>query len=378
MRLKTDWVLFLTVVLMVSFGIVMVYSASSIVAPVQYKVSSYYYVLRQIGAAVVAFAVMLLLARRDYRRLLKPRIVFFAVAVVLVLTLLAYLLDPEKHRWLPLGLLKFQPSELVKPVLAVFLAFLIAMRGKAINNWHTLLPAAVVVGALTAAVGVADLGTAIVMALMAAIVFFVAGLDRRYFFLAGVLGTVALTAAIVYKPYRLWRIVEFYDPQMKVLAAVDRDHSIRERLNLMATNRDTGYQGEQSEIAIGSGGMFGLGLMQSRQKQMFIPEVHNDFILAVIGEELGLWGCSAVLAGYLIILWRGLRLFWVAPDDFGKYIALGITSYLIIQALMNVTVALNMVPTKGITLPMISYGGSSLVTTLAALGLLMSISERTG
>ncbi len=378
MRLKTDWILFLTVVLMVAFGIVMVYSASSIVAPVQYKVSSYHYVVRQMMAAVVAFLAMMYMARRDYRRLLDPRYVFTAVGAVLLLTLLAYALDHEKHRWLSLGFVSLQPSELAKPVLAVFLAYLVAMRGKAINNWHTLLPAAVVVGAMTVSVGLADLGTAVVMAVMAVVVLYVAGLERRNFVAAVVLGLVVVTMGIIYKPYRLWRVVEFLDPQMKVLAAIDKDHSIRDRLSVETKSRDTGYQGEQSEIAIGSGGMFGVGLMQSRQKQMYVPEVHTDFILAVIGEELGLWGCTAVLAGYLIIMWRGLRLFWNAPDEFGKYIALGIVSFLVIQALLNITVALNMVPTKGITLPMLSYGGSSLVATLASLGLLMSISERAG
>jgi cell division protein FtsW len=141
--------------------------------------------------------------------------------------------------------------------------------------------------------------------------------------------------------------------------------------------RDTAYQARQSKIAVGAGGVLGVGLMQGKQKLLYLPEAHTDFIYAVVGEELGLWGCTAILAGFFVILWRGLRLFWVA-DDFGRFMAVGIVASLMIQALINMSVVLDMGPTKGIPLPMISYGGSSLLSTLTSLGMLLSISEHAG
>ncbi len=155
----------------------------------------------------------------------------------------------------------------------------------------------------------------------------------------------------------------------------DKTGRVKKYMTEAATIRDAGYQARQSKIAIGSGGVTGLGLMQGRQKIMYLPEAHTDFIYAVIGEELGLFGCTAVLAGFLIILWRGLQLCWLAPDDFGRYLALGITSSIVVQALINISVVLDMGPTKGIPLPMISAGGSSLLSTLMCLGILLSVSE---
>jgi cell division protein FtsW len=142
--------------------------------------------------------------------------------------------------------------------------------------------------------------------------------------------------------------------------------------------RDPSYQPKQSRIAVGSGGIFGLGLMQGKQKLLYLPEAHTDYIYAVVGEELGLWGSTGVLAGFFVILWRGIRLFWLAPDPFGKYLALGVTVSIVVQALINISVVLDIGPTKGIPLPMVSYGGSSLLATLISLGLLLSVSEHSG
>jgi cell division protein FtsW len=150
---------------------------------------------------------------------------------------------------------------------------------------------------------------------------------------------------------------------------------VRSYIGNSNTTRDPGYQIRQAKIAIGSGGALGLGLMQSRQKLLFLPEAHNDTIYAVIGEELGLWGASAVLAGYFVIFWRGFRLFWMAREDFGRFLALGISISLLVQALINISVVLGMGPAKGIPLPLISYGGSSLLSTLISLGILLSVSE---
>jgi cell division protein FtsW len=153
---------------------------------------------------------------------------------------------------------------------------------------------------------------------------------------------------------------------------------VKDYINSGTSNRDAVYQVKQSKIAVGSGGFFGLGLMEGQQKMHYLPEAHTDFIYAVVGEELGLWGTSAVIAGFLVLLYRGLRLFYSAPDDFGRYLALAITVSIVLQAFVNISVVLDMAPTKGIPLPLISYGGSSMLGTLLMLGMLMSVSEHSG
>jgi cell division protein FtsW len=186
---------------------------------------------------------------------------------------------------------------------------------------------------------------------------------------------VILIAGILTKPYRLSRVVQYADPKFEFIDKVDKAGWVRSYIGNSNTTRDPGYQIRQAKIAIGSGGALGLGLMQSRQKLLFLPEAHNDTIYAVIGEELGLWGASAVLAGYFVIFWRGFRLFWMAREDFGRFLALGISISLLVQALINISVVLGMGPAKGIPLPLISYGGSSLLSTMISLGILLSVSE---
>jgi len=209
------------------------------------------------------------------------------------------------------------------------------------------------------------------------VLFYVAGLERRYLFFAvfclGFFGAIA----VAMKPYRVARIVAALDPEYKILNIIDPKGYVRRYANESITTRDAGYQAWQSRVAVGSGGVLGLGLMNGRQKNGFLPEAHTDFIYAVVGEELGFVGCSAVLAGFLIIMWRGFRLCWIASDEFGRYLALGITSSIVLQALINMSVVLDMGPTKGIPLPMVSFGGSSLLSTLLCLGMLMSVSGRT-
>jgi cell division protein FtsW len=260
----------------------------------------------------------------------------------------------------------------------IFLAFFIAMRSRAINDKHTLLPAAIAIGLVTIAVGLADLGTAVVLFLAAAVVFMVAGLDRRYITIAILFGLLACVGLIFQKPYRLKRVIQFVDPQYTMLAKFDRKGIVKGYLDTSIAAKDTNYQVEQSKIAVGSGGGMGLGLMQGKQKLLYLPEAHTDFIYAVVGEEFGLLGASAVLIGFVVIFWRGIRAAVLVPDEFGRYLALGITVALAIQALMNMSVVLGMGPTKGIPLPMISYGGTSLLSTLASIGILLNVSEHAG
>jgi cell division protein FtsW len=376
-KLKTDWVLFSTIVVMVFFGVVMLYSASSVMAQLKFG-SSWHFFYRQLAWMAVAIVIMMLLKRMHYRTLQNPTVAFAAMGVALILLLIVYFVDGAHHRWLRVGPLGLQPSELAKPALVIFLAFFVTLRARAINNRYTLVPAAMAVGLVTAAVGVADLGTAVVVIATVAVVFFVAGLERRYCAIALSVAAIGVVFLVASKPYRLARIVHYFDPKDAIVDRIDSSGRIKAYLNQSLTSRDTNYQAEQSKIAVGAGGPVGLGLMQGKQKLLYLPEAHTDFIYAVVGEELGLIGTLSVLVGFIVILWRGVRATVLMPDDFGRYLALGVTTMLVVQAFMNISVVLGLLPNKGIPLPMISSGGSSLVSTLASLGILMNVSEHAG
>lgn len=377
LRLKTDWILFTTVILMVFFGAVMVYSASSVKAEQQLH-NSYYYIERQMASIVISVIVMMVLKRFSYRKLQHPGVAFASMGFILILLIIVFFADPKQHRWIRFAGMQLQPSEFAKLAMMIFLAFFISMRSRAINDKHTLLPAALAVGIVTFFVGLADLGTAVVLFVSAALVFMVAGLDRRFITLAVIAGMVASVGLIIQKPYRLKRVVQFADPEYKLLDKIDPGGHIKKYMNESLVARDTNYQVDQSKIAVGSGGWKGLGLMQGKQKLLYLPEAHTDMIYAVVGEELGLIGTTVVLIGFIVIFWRGIRAAVLVPDEFGRYLALGITVALAFQAFMNISVVLGMGPTKGIPLPMISYGGTSLLSTLASIGILLNVSEHAG
>ena len=378
LRLKTDWILFLTVLVMVSFGMVILYSASSIMADLRYG-SAWHFVVRQAAWAVVAVVAMMTLKRTPYRKFQNSAVAFTAVAIALLLLGVVYLVDTAHHRWLRLGPMSLQPSELAKPALVIFLAFFVTWRARAINNpRYTLVPASLAVGLVILAVVVADLGTAVVLGATAAVVFFVAGLELRYCALVAAVASVGVMLFVVAQPYRLARVVKFFDPDFKIVSKFDPEGRIKSRLEQSLATRDTNYQLEQSKIAVGAGGPLGLGLMNGKQKLLYLPEAHTDFIYAVAGEELGLVGSVGLLAGFFVIFWRGLRTTVLVEDDFGRYLALGVTVVVVVQGLVNMGVVLGMMPTKGIPLPMISAGGSSLLSSLASLGILMNVSEHAG
>jgi cell division protein FtsW len=380
-RLKTDWILFAVVLALVLFGLLIVYSASSIMARLDARYnSSWYFAIRQAGYAVVAVVVMMALKRTHYRKFQNPAVAFSAIGVALMLLFLVYFVDASHHRWLRLGgPVGVQPSELAKPALVIFLAFFVTWRARAINSAkHTLVPAALAVGFLIFAVVVPDLGTAVVLGVAAMVVFFVAGLQWRYCFIVAAVAFLGLVVSIFAEPYRLGRVIRFFDPTFQYVSRIDPHGWLKARSERTLRTRDTNYQLEQSQIAVGVGGVGGVGLMNGRQKLLYLPEAHTDFIYAVAGEEMGLVGTVALLAGFLVILWRGLRTTLRMRDDFGRYLALGVTVVIVVQGFINMSVVLGIMPTKGIPLPMISYGGSSLVSTLALLGILMNVSEHAG
>ncbi|MDQ6760455.1 MAG: FtsW/RodA/SpoVE family cell cycle protein, partial [Acidobacteriota bacterium] len=316
--------------------------------------------------------------KRDYRSMRSPQFAFGVLGVVLILLIAVYFVDGRAHRWFRFPLGSIQPSEFAKPALVLFLAYFLTRHREFINDKRTILQAGLTLAVLAITVVVADLGTAMVLVATALVMFFVAGLNPKYFGIAVAGITLFAGLAVAVKPYRLARLIQFVDPEFLVLDAVDSSGKIKKYLSDSVAGRGGGYQIQQAKIALASGGLTGLGLMGSNQKWMFLPEAHTDTIYAIVGEELGFGGCVAILAGFLIITWRGLRLYWTAPDDFGRYIALGVTASIVIQALINISVVLDLGPTKGIPLPMISFGGSSLLSTLLSLGMLMSVSEQAG
>jgi cell division protein FtsW len=358
-RLESDRILFGTTVILVFFGLLMVFSASAVVAQQQYH-STYYFLIRQGIWAVVGLSAMLFMMRFDYRRLRNPRFIFPALAVQLILLMAVYLTPSrhETHRWFYAGPLSFQPSELAKLVLVIFFAYFLDLRQGSVNDVrHTLLPLGLVTGITVLLIlREPDLGTSLAIALICAATLFAAGMKILYF--AG--GTAAafpiLYLVVVHVRYRMNRLIGFLHPASDPLGK--------------------GFQVLQSLTAVGTGGLAGVGLMEGKEKLYFLPEPQTDFIYAVIGEEWGFIGAVIVLLLFGVVLWRGLRAAAYCRDEFGRLLAVGLTVLLVGQALVNISVVTGLLPTKGIPLPFISYGGSSLVMDLIAVGILLNISQR--
>ena len=357
-KLQADKWLFAATAGLALFGIVMVYSASAVMA-LEENGNQYYYVIKQGVWTAIGFGAMLLMMQFDYQRLRDRRIVFalLGVTVLLLLAVFAFPRINGAHRWIRLAGFSMQPSELSKLTLAVFLAYFLEKRaGEEGSLWRTFVPCVAVTGALAALIlKEPDLGTAMMLAVICVVMCFTAGARLLHIGMAAAPGLVIGVSMLLFVPWRFQRLVTFTNP--------------------WADPQDSGFQVVQSLIAIGSGGTSGLGFAQGRQKMFFLPFAHSDFIFAVVGEELGLFGALAVLIVFGILLWRGVRVALRAPDRFGMLLGLGLVAGVVVQALFNISVVLSLVPTKGIPLPFISYGGSSLVPTLVAMGILLNISQ---
>jgi cell division protein FtsW len=290
--------------------------------------------------------------------------------------LFAVLVIGHKRRFFQFGSTQFQPSEIAKPILILFLAWFVARRETKINDRYTLLPAALFVGGMAALIGFGDLGTAMIILTPALVVFFVAGIERRYFYMTLLIGILVGVGFIIQEPYRVLRITGFFGLTAEKIQHDPHWKWVAQYVSNTNAHTDSDFQAKQAKIAIGSGGVLGEGLGKSTQKLGFLPEAHNDFIFGVVGEETGLVGCLPLLVLYFLIFWRGLRLYWLIPDAFGRYLALGCVGLITAQAFFNMSVVLKIMPTKGIPLPLISYGGSALIGTLMTLGLLLSVSDR--
>ena len=360
-RTRIDPVVFFSALGLNVFGVVMVFSASQILALDRYG-DSFYFVKRHVMWAAVGFALMLLLARvnvRKLRHLAFPILVLSFVVLALVFVPGIGRSAGGARRWIVLGPLSFQPAEAAKFGLLFFLAHFLAVKGERLDDLrYGFMPPVLITGlGVLLILAQPDLGTAMLLTLVAGMMLFLAG--ARWHHLLG----CALTAAPVFYwlvfsvPWRRKRILAFLDP----FGAV----------------RETGYQLVQSLLALGRGGLTGLGLGEGKQKLLYLPEPHTDFIFAVIGEELGLIGTLAVAAVFAVILWRGLRIAARCEDGFRFLLASGLTLMVAVQGLLNMAVAAGLVPTKGVPLPLISLGGTSLVFTLAALGLLLAVEAGT-
>jgi cell division protein FtsW len=358
-RVSADRWLFTVTLLLVFIGLVMVFSASAVMAKERYG-SGYTFLLRQLAWAVGGIAAMVIAMKLDYRRYKHPAVVFSFLGVTSLLLISVFLLDRahNTHRWIHFGGFSFQPSEMAKPALILFLAFFLESRTDSMHDWrNTLLPAvAPTLVFLALIVFQPDLGTAIACAAITACMMFVAGLDLRYLGYAFVASLLPLYFLIFHVAYRRDRILAFLNP-----------YSDPQR---------SGFHIIQSMIAVSTGGITGVGLMEGKQKLFYLPEPHTDFIFAVTAEELGLVGSLIVIALFAVFLWRGLRTAVHTQDLFGRFLALGITCMVVVQAFINISVVLGMMPTKGIPLPFVSYGGSSLFVTLACVGVLLNVSKQ--
>jgi cell division protein FtsW len=357
-KLKSDKLLFTAMLLLVCASVVMVYSASAVIAMERYHQPNLF-LFKQATWVLLGLAVMPIVMRIDYRNYRQPLVIWTALGIV-AFALVGVLFGPRingARRWFGVAGVGVQPSELAKIAVIFFVAAILERRMERIDELrYSLLPIAVVVGGVVGLVLLQpDLGTALSILIIASAMVFAAGINYRY--IVGLL-LVSLPAAyivLVSADYRRRRLTVFLNPWEDPLG--------------------DGFQVIQSLIAVGTGGVFGRGLMAGVQKLFYLPYPETDFIYAVIGEELGLIGATIVLACFCVIAWRGLRTALRAPDRFGAFLALGLTAMVAFQAFFNMSVVLGLLPTKGIPLPFVSFGGSSLLISMIGMGILLNVSQ---
>jgi cell division protein FtsW len=353
------WLFFVTLVLVVA-GLAMVFSASAVVAQAKFH-SEFADVGRQAGWALAGVVAMLGLMCVDYTFFKSPRVIFTALAVVTLLLVAVFFFPGSHnvHRWIRFGsLFTFQPSELAKPVMVLFLAWFLQSRLDRLRSSKRVVLGAAVVPVLFMLLIVRqpDLGTALVLGGVTALLLFLVGIDKKWILGAFLLALPGLIVLLLV-PWRLKRLMVFLHPE--------------------SDPTGNGFHIYQSLVAVGAGGLTGRGYMEGIQKLFFLPEATTDFIYANIAEELGLVGALGIVILFMIFGWRGLRTAFRSQDPFARMVAFGITCTIVLQAFFNISVVLSLVPTKGIPLPLISSGGTSLFTTLASIGILLNISRQT-
>jgi cell division protein FtsW len=358
-KLTPDMWLFGVAVVLLSAGVVMVYSASAIVAADRFH-DPYFFLKKQIFWALLGSGALWVALRVDYRgleRLMIPALVLAVALLVLVLVPPLGQAINGTRRWIRMGPVSFQPAELAKLALVIYLAGFLARRRHELGDFRRgFLPPVLVAGALAGLVLVQpDLGSCLTLVALTFGLLYLAGSPLKHLAWALAPALPLLALAVYAAPYRLRRITAFVDP--------------------WADARGSGFQIIQSWLALGNGGLFGQGIGGSRQKLFYLPEPHTDFIFAIIGEEFGFVGAMTIVALFAVLIWRGLRIGLRAPEPFGAYLALGITVLLATQTLVNLGAVTGLLPTKGLPLPFISFGGSALLMTMVSTGMLLNISQ---
>lgn len=362
-RLRTDWFMFALAAGLGLFGAMMVYSASAMIAVKETGgTTQFSYFYKQIGFTLAGLVVMFAASRINYRLFEKPTAVYsiFVLTVILLIAVFAFPEINGARRWIRMGPVSLQPSEMAKVALPIFLAYFLTRNEDRVGELKTtVIPC---VGALALLGGLVfiepDLGTTIVLCAIFSAIYFAAGARLLHIATVGAVMVAGAMAAVWFAPWRVERLMAFLDP--------------------FAHSDDAGYQVVQSLYAIGSGGLFGEGFGKGQQKLFYLPYPYSDFIFSVIGEEWGLLGTLAVVIAFGLLLWRGTRAAVKSTDRFGMLLGIGLITGIIVQALFNISVVTSILPAKGIPLPFISYGGSSVMVTMFAVGLLLSISRYGG
>ena len=357
-KLKSDHMLFIATILLVALSVVMVYSASAPVALQRYGQASFF-VVRQVMWAALGLPMLWFLMKVDYRTYREPVFIWCCLGLA-ILALVAVLFSApvnNARRWFGMAGIGVQPSEFAKLAAIIFIAAILERRMHRIDEvTYSLLPIGIVVTVLVGLVLLEpDFGTSMALVLIAAAMVFAAGLDYRYIFGALLAALPTVYIILMGASYRRRRLLAFLNPWDDPLG--------------------DGFQIIQSLIAVGTGGVWGRGLMNGVQKLFYLPEPHTDFIYSVISEELGLIGATAVILCFSVITWRGMRAALRAPDSFGAFLAVGLTTMIAVQALVNISVVLGLMPTKGMPLPFVSAGGSSLLVNLIGMGILLNVSQ---
>ncbi|MBQ8293590.1 MAG: putative lipid II flippase FtsW [Bacilli bacterium] len=358
MNKKIDIALLIDILLLSLFGLLYVYSASNISASYKYD-DEFYFFKRQLLFLVIGLIVMYFMTKIDLNLIKKYTSVIFGVILGLLILVLIPgigLVRGGARSWIGIGVFSIQPAEFMKAGLILLLAKYLSNYHEELKKFKNFLIILLLIGVIFGIIILQpDFGTGLVIVISSILLLFVGGVPFKYFILLGVIGLIGMAVLIISEPYRMQRILAFLDPWSDPLGS--------------------GFQGIQSLFAISPSGIFGLGFNKSMQKHFFLPEPQNDFIFAIITEELGLFGGLFLILAYLFILIKAILISTRVEDKYKSFLALGLGISIFIQAFINISVVIGILPITGITLPVISYGGSSLVITLMSLGLLLNVSK---
>jgi len=355
---QIDFVLFVTIMLLVAIGVVMVYSASSYYSAFKYNDPELFF-KKQLMWAGIGFVFMIIAIKIDYHIIKRYTVILMIITAISLIAVFAFPPINFSRRWIPLGFAKFQPSEVAKYAIVIYMAKSLDIKGEKVKEFSKgILPYLIVSGFYAGLILLEpNLSIAAIIMMVTVIVLFAVGAKFKHLFAIGSSLVAAVVALAIFEPYRLARVMNFRNP--------------------FADSQGKGYQLVQSLLALGSGGVTGAGIGQSRQKCLYIPEPHTDFIFPIICEELGLIGGAFIILLFVIFLWRGIKIAVTAKDMYGTILGIGITSVVGVQAIINIAVVTGSMPVTGVPLPFISYGGSALVFNMIAMGILLNISRQT-